>query len=1116
MVEVWSAPLKIPTFEPQQADRNPMFLEKRVFQGSSGRVYPLPFVDRIQAKAIEREWNAVHIENDYLHIVILPELGGRIYAAIDKINGYDFIYRNRAIKPALVGLAGPWISGGIEFNWPQHHRPSTYMPVDVSVEDGADGSRTVWLSEHEPMNRMKGMHGVRLCPDKAYIELRVRLYNRSDVTQTFMWWANVAADVHEQYESFFPEDVNHVADHAKRAMSTFPLCSGRYYGVDYGARGKNGVPASEQPANFVATGDYPANDLRWYANIPVPTSYMCVGSEGDFFGGYDHAADAGLVHVANHHIAPGKKQWTWGNNDFGYAWDRNLTEPDEAGVYHPYVELMAGAYTDNQPDFSFIAPGETKSFEQYWYPIRKIGPVSAATTEAAASLSLEGEIATVGVHVLGIARAATVRLEQAERWLAEWNWDASPAAPLLEHVAVPSGTRRSDLRLTVLDGNGRTLLAFQPTPATDDGVEPEPASEPPAPSDIDSVEELFLTGLHLAQYRHATRLPETYWLEALKRDPLDSRCNNAMGLHHLRRAEFDLAEACFRKALQRLRMRNPNPYDGEAFYNLGVTLRHLGRLDEAYAVFFKATWDAAWRTAGHHALAEIDSARGNWREALRHVEECLRYNTDNLRARDLKAVCLRHLEMPGAADEVLKATLALDPLDFWAQDLLGQPLVCDTHVILDLALDYVRIGDVAHAYSVLAEQAASPSSGTGPLVHYYAASFAAALGREADMRRHRLAAKAAPSDYCFPNRLEDVAVLKEAIDADPQDAKARYYLGNLFYDRRRHREAIALWQQSAAIDPTFSIVWRNLGIGFFNILRDPDQAIDAYDKAHRCAPNDARVLYERDQLWKRVGRPLDERLAELEARDDLVASRDDLSVELSALLNQLGRPRDALMVLLGRQFQPWEGGEGLALGQYVEARLALGRAALRGGDAENARDEFAAALAPPRSLGEAKHLLANQSDVHFWLGAANAALGDAASAERWWRQAADFTGDFREMEVRPVSERTYYSALSMRRLGLEKDCRTLLGEMKAFAEDLLKKTATIDYFATSLPTMLIFEDDLQKRQELSATIILAQAHRGMGAIDQARDLLENVLALDPAQATARALIEEISAENKMG
>jgi len=298
-VVVRHEPVVLRTYEPHAPDKNPMFLEKRVFQGSSGRVYPLPFIDRVAEVPTQHTWDAVMMENAYLSVMILPELGGRIYRATDKTNGYDFVYCNPVIKPALVGLAGPWISGGIEFNWPQHHRPSTYMPTDTEIEKHSDGAVTVWLSEHEPMTRMKGMHGVCLYPDKSYIELKVRAYNRTTDVQTFLWWANVATRVHEKYQSFFPPDATYVADHAKRAVSTYPLCSGYYYGVNYAARGEDGVPSHERPRQYLPphcldpksrasdslVPRYVPNDLSWYANIPVPTSYMCMGSRGDFFGG---------------------------------------------------------------------------------------------------------------------------------------------------------------------------------------------------------------------------------------------------------------------------------------------------------------------------------------------------------------------------------------------------------------------------------------------------------------------------------------------------------------------------------------------------------------------------------------------------------------------------------------------------------------------------------------------------------------------------------------------------------------------------------------------------------------------------------------------------------------
>ena len=149
-VSVRQEELVIPTYLPAPPDKNPMFLEKRVYQGSSGKVYPLPFTDRIAEKPVARKWKAVWIENEYLRVLMLPEIGGRIHAIQDKTNGYDLIYHQPVIKPALVGLAGPWISGGIEFNWPQHHRPATFLPVDFEIEEHADGSKTVWCGDHDP------------------------------------------------------------------------------------------------------------------------------------------------------------------------------------------------------------------------------------------------------------------------------------------------------------------------------------------------------------------------------------------------------------------------------------------------------------------------------------------------------------------------------------------------------------------------------------------------------------------------------------------------------------------------------------------------------------------------------------------------------------------------------------------------------------------------------------------------------------------------------------------------------------------------------------------------------------------------------------------------------
>ncbi|MGP8253302.1 MAG: DUF5107 domain-containing protein [Terracidiphilus sp.] len=1100
-MKAWREDVEILTYAPEQPDRNPMFLDRRVYQGSSGRVYPLPFIDRIAGDAVEHRWQAVHLENEFLRVMILPEIGGRIHVGYDKTNCYDFFYRQNVIKPALVGLAGPWISGGVEFNWPQHHRPATFMPVECTIERQGDGSVIVWCSDHDPMTRMKGMHGVCLHPGKAYIELKVRLFNRTPFVQTFLWWANVAARVHERYQSFFPPDVRYVADHAKRAVTAFPLSNRPYYGVDYAERARTGVPADEVPGQFVPDGSYPANDLSWYSNIPVPTSYMIAGSEGDFVGGYDHAAQAGFVHVASHHIAPGKKQWTWGNHDFGYAWDRNLTDADG-----PYVELMAGVYTDNQPDFSFLAPFETKSFSQFWYPIRRIGPPSAANLDAALSLRVDGNRAHIGVCPTRALRAARIVLSSEAKTLAEWTRDLAVAEPFLATAILPAGVSAHNLRATV-ECAGEEIVGYAPAQIHPSDP-PTVATEPLLPEDIASADELYLTGLHLEQYRHATRDPEPYWREAVRRDPGDCRSNNALGLWHLRRGEFPKADSHFRSAISRLTHRNANPRDGEPYYNLGLTLQLQRRHDEAYSAFYKATWNAAWRAPAYFALAAADSRSGHWRSALDHVDRSLAAETENLNARNLKAMLLRKLDRDHEASNLLRETAALDPLDVWSRYLLFDAIPSDSQQLLDLAFDLAGSGFPAASIATLHTADLIRGDGTAPIILYFLGDLYAQIGDAGAASAAYDRAAIAKPDYCFPARLEELVLLEAALRRNPADARAAYYLGNLLYDRRRHDEAICFWERAAALDPGFPTVWRNLGIGYFNQRGDTGQARDAFDQAFAANPADARVLYERDQLWKKLGDTPERRLSELNRYPDLCRSRDDLTVEMATLLNQTGRPEDALQLLLSRTFQPWEGGEGLVLGQYVQSLASLGQRAIAHGDPQAARAFFVQAQHPPENLSEARYLLANQSDIWFWIGASWAVEGRQGEAAENWRRAARQRGDFQQMRVRPVSDMTFWSALALLCLGEKGEARELFQAILDHSLQLERETPAIDYFATSLPSMLLFATDLAELNRVASAFLRAQAYFGLGRRAEAEDLLREVLSLDRNHRMAAELLQQ--------
>lgn len=845
-VKAWEEPVEMFSYLPESANLNPMFQERRVGQGGSGEVYPLPLIERIASDPVIKSWKAIHIENRYVRLMILPEIGGRIHVGLDKVSGYDFFYRQNVIKPALVGPTGPWISGGVEFNWPQHHRPATFTPVETEIERHEDGSVTVWCSDYDRASGMKGMHGVCLHPDRAVVEVKARLYNGTESVQTFLWWASVGARVHEDFQSFFPSDVRHVADHAKREMSTFPLAESAYSGVDYADRAKNGVPVDEVPAFFKPNG-YPANDLSRYSNIPVPTRYMAVKSEGDFFGGYDHTAKAGFVHVANHHIAPGKKQWRWGNHDFGYAWDRSLT-----GIDGPCVELLAGVNTDNQPDFSFLAPGETKTFSQFWYPLRDIGVPLAVNLDAAIRLEASGGKANVSVCVTHDLSDAILILKHASHLLEVWEQDLTVEAGFLATVMLPKDCDTSLLSLELRTETGHVLnCSLWPEP---EKPAPLTAVEPDLPQAIQSLDELYLTGIHLEQYRHATRSSEAYWREALRRDPSDLRCNHALAKLHLKRGEYALAEVCIRASIARATTYNGNPYDGEIFYTLGLVLRRLNRLDEAYAAFYKATWAQAWRSAGYHAVAEIDAIRNDPDSAIRHLELSLLTNGENLNARNLCATLLRRLDRDDEASDMLAHTSDLDRLDLWSRFLDGVDLSQSGHQLLSLGLLMERGGQKEDAIQVFKKGVTIADDGSAPLLHLALARCSASLQQHEREERHLNAAAKASPDYCFPTGLDHLDLLEYAIARRPEAARLLYYLGNLLFHHRRHEEAIISWQRSAELDAFSAQVWRNLGIGYINIRHDGLAAQDAFARARAASPHDARLVYEEDQLRKRLSR----------------------------------------------------------------------------------------------------------------------------------------------------------------------------------------------------------------------------------------------------------------------
>lgn len=1135
---VWIEKVKIPTYEIGEAEKNPIFLDKRVYQGSTGKVYPYPTIERISDEKKDKEYEAVFLENEYLKVMVLPALGGRIQRAYDKTNGYDFVYYNHVIKPALVGLTGPWISGGIEFNWPQHHRPTTYLPVDYVLDEKEDGSVSVLLHDVDQMYGTKGSTKISLYPGKAYIEITGQLYNRTAMPQTFLWWANPAVPVNDNTQSVFPPDVHAVMDHGKRDVSRFPIATGVYYKKDY----SEGV------------------DISRYKNIPVPTSYMAEKSKYDFVGGYDYGVGAGILHVADHHISPGKKQWTWGCGDFGKAWDRNLTDADG-----PYVELMTGVFTDNQPDFTWLKPFEEKVFRQYFMPYKGVGQVKNATTEAAVSLFYDGTTAEIKVYTTSVREGAVVKLWAAGQLVLEETATISPVAVYEAKAACPRirqensasgteaekleltktelcpGVREDELLLAVYSAQGECLVEYRPETPEIPRL-PEPAKAAKEPEEIQTCEELYLTGQHIEQYRHATYLPDPYYLEGLKRDPGDIRINNAYGLLLMRRGCFEKAQKYLEKALERLIERNPNPYHSETYYLLGLCLLCQGKDDESYDVFYKATWSSEQQEKGFYYLAAIDARHGRMKRALEHVERSLVKNAHNVKARGLKAYLLRRMGRTQEALAQVRDNLKLDAFDFVSgsericlegdekgekrQALNGLMRNFEENYLM-AARDYAEWGAYGEAVSLL-----DSCTKEWPMLFYYKAYYLSlkdnqerersgmltgnpeagtgSVQSEATIANLLTQAESCRPDYCFPNKLEDIAVLRFAIQRGCR-AKAPYYLGCLYYDKLQWQESVELWEMSARADDTFPTVHRNLALAYYNKCREPEKARQELEKAFALNPSDVRIFLELDQLHKKLGWSFEERLADYEAHAELLEERDDLYIEYITLVNLTGDHERAYDCIMRHKFHPWEGGEGKITTQYTLALLAMAREALGEKNYVKAEGLLRKAFVYPENLGEGKLEGTKDNHLYYHLGLALEGQGRDAEAGECFANAAlgtDEPAGAMYYNDQPA-DMILYQGLAYLKLGRVREARARFYRLIDYGERHLEDQVKIQYFAVSLPEFLIFDEDYTLRNRAHCYYLMALGNIGLGDAEKAAGFLEEAVNVEPSHMMCRVYSRQL-------
>ena len=886
--------LTLPTWRNVEAEEMPMFNENRNHQGTTGNPYPnriVSDVDRIHRE--DKDYVCIRLENDYLRIEILPELGGRIYSAYDKRTGYDFFYKQHVVKPALIGYLGSWVSGGLEFNWPCHHRPSTFMPTDYSISEDADGSVTVWLGENDPLYRTRGMVGIRLAPEAAVFDTRMRIYNRTAVRRSFMWWENAAVPVHEQYRLFFPPDVHYVQNHYRRHNTHFPIAQGDYAGI-----------RMKEPV-----------DISYHKNSHSATSYFSAASHYDFFGGYDEGKNCGVVHIADSRISQGKKMFTWGYGPMEKAWENALT--DEDGMY---AELMAGSYTTDQPDFNWIQPYETKEFVQSWYPIGDMGIPSIASYHAAArmdgcDLTLQSTRTLTGVILqINGKDAAAIDLKPGDTYRLTWE----------EEI----------ISINLIE-NGLSILAYE---KKEEGETELPPILPPMPvmDELETAEDYYLAGVHVDQYRDPVILPEAYFEAGVKRFPRDSRLLHALARAKYMKGYYREAYELALRAWKEVTRWNYRPESGDLPYTLGLITEVLGQNVEAMDWYARACWqlDSAQRAFTRMALLSLRLG-----DPVKAADYAKKAGDENLMALAAKAVALGRQNQIEAADACLERIKALDPLFVTGRCLLGNDdgavwLTDPAQTALDLVNDLCELDEKECARQIL-ENLENPTRMTAIVCEYLGGPAA----QIADL----------PVGIAYPLRELERRALEAHLQKMPADGYAAGLLGCWYYANTHYEEADRLWYQAIQTNPADWISCRNHAVALYTHLGRRNESLEWMKKAIAIKSDSSRLLWETLYVMARLNCTPKERIEMAEQHMDICSN--DVWLLYVEALNQAGQYEKALEKLLSRQFTPCEGGEGSVTGQYMFATCSLAQKALDNGDYEAALDWYSRGMKLPESLG---------------------------------------------------------------------------------------------------------------------------------------------------------------------
>jgi tetratricopeptide (TPR) repeat protein len=1017
-IRVYDSTLVVPTYEHTGREMEPPLFASSTLTG----LYPFPtYLPAFrEGDPHPKTYRTIVVENEFLKLTYIPEMGGRFFSLYDKVRKKEVFYRNDVIKPTMFNPRLDWPQSGIELTGPYDAHMLTLHGEPFwsnTIIHHPDGSVSLMLGESDPMYHMNVSLTATLYPGIAAMQISVFCYNRNDGQMPQMFWTNASFPSTEKTRYIYP--MTRTVGHTTGEVSDWPL----YNGIDY----------------------------SWDRNNQHMLGVFGIDAYDNFAGAYQFDHDFGVFRYADRRVVQGMKMWTFGYGPGAEKVQQQYT--DHAG---PYVEVQSGRHVWDG-HYEWIAPHKVEMWSEWWIPVGGIGGVTSMSRDVALKLDVKpgsaGEAGKVDVALSAtrVLPKATLTVTARSGELLRTVVDLAPGAPVAKEVAgiKSDADGLNDLRVRVVDAQGSEVLNYL-RPDENPGrkqysVFARSLEKPQVAPDQMTVEELVEAAEFKLKETNPSAMQELVAM-ALKKDPGDSRAHLLLGIYDYTGGKYKDAESELLQATDR------DPYLDEAWYYLAASQLALGDNEKAERNLYVISPQSAYDGNREFLLGKLAFLRGQFPAAAEHLQHSTMANGYDLNARALLAMTLRQQGKKPEALAQLAELLRIDPTnrlvyaerffldkDAPAKQELLRLMGDQSQEAIDVATFYADAHRWHEATDVLklVDGKNGDPWGTSPLFYYTLAYYQKRAGDDSAVSGSLAKARAASRIVDrFPYRRESEAPLAEAVQEDPKDTVARFNLGCLLYSLDRPDEAIAQWQAAIAVAPGDFSTRRALGLAYAEQGKT-NLAAEELEKAVELKPAEPRTLNDLSSLYARTGR-FDDQISLLQKALRRSPNDDDLEMALLNAYLIKGRYQDADQIVSTYQFAPRHRSTVLR-DEYRNLRYGMGAVAFNKGDYPEALKLFQSVLKPPVSLGVDDFQFESTPRAYYYIGRTLEAEGRKEEANKAYQEAIRGI-DLLSGDRDSWNTENFYAVLSLERLGNKNKAEDLIPHFDGFARTEMDST----------------------------------------------------------------------------